>query len=481
MKVSTKLFLTLTGFTCFILATTLILARWSFEQGFHDFNRGIEIQRLEQRAEEILELYTEAGSDWRNVRGRSVKQLLEGRRLRRSRPPPEMRGGPPPRHLVEPAAPGEPQPFRGRMPPRFPPTALHDADGTLVVGPNIKPDKYQVVVPIFEEGELIGELRSHPTPIVSWELANAFSAHQLQNSVAIGIVGIIFSALISLFLTRHLLKPIVAIRKKVSMLTEGDYSSSFDLSRKDELGELIEDIATLSTTLDKTRKANKRWIADISHELRTPLTILTGEIETLKAGYRPLDQIALSSIEQEVARLSVIVNDLYQLSLADIGGLTYNFANQDISGQITRAIDTCRGAAHEKNIQIIYNQTEPRFAKIDESRIQQLFLNLLNNAIAYTDPPGKIFISLTESEQRLIIEFDDTAPGIDALNCEHIFEPLFREDLSRARRGSGAGLGLSICSSIVEAHKGNINAKPSPHGGLKITIELPRSGNQDDQ
>lgn len=474
MKISIKLFLILIGLTVFILATTLLLSRWSFERGFRDFYLGIETQRLETTAQSLSELYASYGEDWQAVPRRYIDNLLQGRRSGppRGRPPRGER--PPPREISSErtsALPGIRRP---------PPTVLYDTDGQVVAGLISDTTKDQITLAIVYNDSVIGELRSQPRPLVTWGLANAFSRQQTKTNGIIALLGIVLSAVISLFLTRHLLKPINSIRNKVSELTQGDYESEFNSTRKDELGELIKDIATLSSTLESTRKANKRWIADISHELRTPLTILTGEIEALRAGYRPLDGKALHSISQEVERLSHIVEDLYQLSLADIGGLKYHFEKEELNKSIQCVVDACLAKAVEKDIEIFFAPKVSVSALIDERRIEQLFLNLLNNSIAYTDSPGEIHISLDFSSKAATIAIEDSAPGIAAENCEQIFQPLFREDLSRARRGSGAGLGLSICQSIIEAHKGTIKAEPSLKGGLKVTIQLPAERTKDE-
>ena len=469
MNISNKLFITLVGLTCFILATTFLLTRWSFEQGFKNFYLGIEKQRLEALSTEIAELYTSSGSNWDEVRQRALNNVLSGRRV----------GGPPPRPRPAErtdAPSSEPAKNRPRNLPghrRPPPTSLYNESGKLIAGSSDNQYYKAISIPIVIDETKIGELKSYPNPVISWELATAFSKQQLLTSLWITALGIILSSIVAIFLTKHLLKPILTIRQQLSLLTKGDYSSEVNVQRKDELGLLLSDIATLTHTLDLTRTANKRWIADISHELRTPLTILSGEIEALKAGFRPLNEEALCSIEQEVQRLSSIVNDLYQLSLADIGGLKYNFANEEINPTLAQAMACCEIAAEEKNIDIQFTNPKPVIARIDAGRIEQLFLNLLNNAIAYTDSPGQVHVSLKKVGENAVIEFEDSAPGIESDNYEHIFEPLFREDKSRVRRGSGAGLGLSICKKIVEAHRGKICAQPSSLGGLKTTVILP--------
>ena len=109
----------------------------------------------------------------------------------------------------------------------------------------------------------------------------------------------------------------------------------------------------------------------------------------------------------------------------------------------------------------------------DDSRLYQLFMNLLRNSLFYTDRPGKIEVDVNVTTHNALININDTPPGVAPAQCERLFEPLYRQDASRSRREAGAGLGLSICRNIVQAHNGHISASPSPLGGVHIHIQLP--------
>ena len=112
----------------------------------------------------------------------------------------------------------------------------------------------------------------------------------------------------------------------------------------------------------------------------------------------------------------------------------------------------------------------------DVQRIDQLLQNLLQNSLAYTDAPGRVTVALSQTASAVIITIDDTLPGVEEVDCEQLFDPLFRREASRSRRTGGAGLGLAICRNIVTAHGGSIYASPSALGGLRIQVEIPLSG-----
>ena len=110
----------------------------------------------------------------------------------------------------------------------------------------------------------------------------------------------------------------------------------------------------------------------------------------------------------------------------------------------------------------------------DSYRLEQLFTNLIENTLRYTDSPGKLEIQLKENKEDILITFSDSEPGVDPDVMDKVFDRFFREELSRSREKGGAGLGLAICHEIVEAHSGKIKATKSEHGGLSIEISLPK-------
>jgi two-component system sensor histidine kinase BaeS len=478
MKISHKLFLSFLGLTSLILIATLSLARWSFEQGFLDFIQGMEKERLERISIQLIEEYQESDNNWQQIKQLGLLNFIDGQ-SRNSRPPPPRAGDrpprgersraqPPPRHRNEP--PGR-KSMRGT-----PPTALFDINGDWISGSTNPDDKDPISqMDIYIDGQLIGQLRSWAAPEQASTLASEFSRQQLLTSLIIGFVCLLVASVISLLLSRILLGPLKRILASVAQLSKGNYQVKFVDSRKDELGKLMQDVEYLSDTLEKNRTAKNRWFANISHELRTPLTVLSGEIEALKAGIRQFDQKQLISLDQEVMLLRHLVDDLYQLSLSDMGGLRYNFAPIDLKSSIQTALESMRQGIEDKGLRLELDFKCDMKFNADAKRIEQLFTNLGANSMAYTDAPGEIHIESYNTGGQLVIEINDSKPSVSEQDCSKLFEPLFRVDQARTRRDSGAGLGLSICKNIVEAHKGTISASPSDLGGLCITIVFDRS------
>jgi two-component system, OmpR family, sensor histidine kinase BaeS len=486
ISIAQKLFAAFVGLTLLVLVATLGLARWSFEQGFLDYVNALEQTRLEQLQAVMAEEYASAGGSWSALTEPRFARLLHRSvsREQQQGPLPQDRfvgDHPPPGRAPGPMPPGIPAsgiPAPGAL--GIPPTTLYDASGKLVVGVSAGGDGMREIrVPIVSDGVVVGELRSAPRRRLASPQETEFSRQQMQTGWLIGIACLVLAIGLSLLLSRGLLAPVRRMIDSVAQLSNGNYGHRMNEDREDELGRLTKDIDRLGSTLEANQSSRKRLLADISHELRTPLTVLTGEIEALKDGVRQFDEKQLASLEQEVLRLSHLVEDLYQLSISDVGGLRYQFASVDLAGLLQHVTDRVRERAVEQGIELSLVRLENSAmatgltVTADAQRLEQLLLNLLENSLAYTDAPGKVTVKLSRVASMAVITIDDTAPGVDEGDCEQLFDPLFRAEASRSRRTGGAGLGLAICRNIASAHGGSITALPSALGGLNIRVELP--------
>ena len=470
LSLAQKLVLAFLGLTLLVLTATLGLARWSFEQGFLDYVNALEQTRLERVRDDIAREYRQSDNSWASMTPARFDNLL-------ARSTPAGPGGRPLAGGAPHVGPNghRPPPIgRAGIPKDSPPTALMNPDGTLIAGDSIGfPDRLSIHVPVVVDGVTVAELRSAPRRRISSPLETAFSRQQLSTSWIIGLSCAALAFVVSLALAQGLLAPIRRMIKHVAELSNGNYGQRLNESRTDELGQLTRDLDHLGTTLEANQNSRRRLLADISHELRTPLTVLTGEIEALQDGLRKFDSDQLESLDQEVKRLRHLVDDLYELSLSELGGLRYQFSTVDVTACLQDATRSLRNRAAQKGIELVIPDTGAITARGDPARLHQLFCNLLENSLAYTDSPGRIELTVTSPDGHVVIKIDDTPPGATAADCEHLFDPLYRQELSRSRRSGGAGLGLAICRNIVEAHNGSITASPSRLGGLCIGVTLP--------
>lgn len=217
----------------------------------------------------------------------------------------------------------------------------------------------------------------------------------------------------------------------------------------------------------------RQLTADISHELRMPLAVLRGELEALEDGVRALTPASLTSLQAEVATLSKLIDDLYELSLADVGALAFHLEPLD-PGRYRLQV---RGAGLHPapDGEVHCAAARPAGGRVarevaiqgDPQRLRQLMQNLLENTLRYTDAGGTLRIHVHRDAAWQCLDVQDSAPGVPEAMLPRVFDRLFRADPSRSRaQGGGAGLGLSLCQTIVHAHGGAIEAKPSPLGGL---------------
>ena len=331
-----------------------------------------------------------------------------------------------------------------------------------------------ILSPINFENEQIGTLALIISERLYEEIDLAFARSNNQTLRFSAIAGLLFAAIISLVLTMNITGPIGKLGRGTRSLISGEFKTRVSIQNRDELGKLSRDFNILAKTLDKNSESQKQWLADISHELRTPIAILKSELEAVEDGIREFDKETLQSLTHEVKRINNLVNDLYELTLADLGAMKYQMREMNIGSSLKEVIESYRDRLESSEIEIkeLIN-TEGAFLG-DSYRLEQLFTNLIENSLRYTDSPGKLEIQLTENKEDISITFSDSEPGVDPDVIDKVFDRFFREELSRSREKGGAGLGLAICHEIVEAHSGKIKATPSEHGGLSIQISLPK-------
>jgi two-component system sensor histidine kinase BaeS len=274
-------------------------------------------------------------------------------------------------------------------------------------------------------------------------------------------------------------RPIRLLAAATRDLASGKYSTRVKDTSGGELGQLSRDFNGLAEILEKNQRARSQWVADISHELRTPLTILRGKIEALQDGvYQPTEE-TFKALHREAVHLGLLVDDLYQLSLSDLGAMSYQRAEVQPCWALEQAVILLEPEFGEKQLTLETSVDLGEDASLfaDNERLKQLFTNLLTNSLRYTDAGGRVQIRVSQQdEERICFDIEDSAPGVSGEHLSKLFDRLYRVDSSRSRDLGGAGLGLSICYNIVKGHNGTIEASNSSLGGLRIRVCLPLSG-----
>jgi len=471
-----KLFLVLVTIISLIVVMMFLLMRFSFQRNFINYINQADQTQLLRIQKNLASFYSQEGSwsrlyeqpyRWREMTApeSALGYNRDFNNLTSQRPDGRL-GRPGPR-----SAPGPgPGPDPLYIGPRL---TLFDLEYRPIIG-RARSAKGINLHAIIVDGETVGWLGVIPLQTPSSKRDIEFFRQQAGNLYIIAAIMFVIAAILSLLMAPRLLKPIRALAAGARQLAGGDFETRVSIDSRDELGQLASDFNNLSATLSVNQSARQRWIADISHELRTPLAILRGELEALQDGVRQYDEKTLVSLHSEVSRLNKIVDDLYQLSLSDLGALDYQKESIDVSKLLKTVIDSYQSRFESAGLNLQFDDNvKPFKVMADGERMTQMFYNILENSLRYTDTGGSLNVKYTVSNKSAIIDFQDSAPGVSNAALVHLFDPLYREEASRNRARGGAGLGLAISRKIIEAHYGTVEAKHSPYDGLWIRIRFP--------
>jgi signal transduction histidine kinase len=289
-----------------------------------------------------------------------------------------------------------------------------------------------------------------------------------------GIIFIVLSVVISIYIAAVIAKPVLQSTRAAHRISGGDFSTRITGKfAVRELHDLSRSVNDLAAALENGEEWQKRLTSDIAHELRTPLTSLQGNIEALIDGIWQPTKEHLESCHEEIVRLHKLVEDLNLLSILERNTLLLHKTNFDLADLLNAVTQQYLPQAHEKGIDLITDLGEsPVYADYD--RLMQVFVNLMSNAVKYTDQ-GNITVTVKPAadpekntdaagDTHYEISITDTGIGIPEDALPHIFERFYRSDKSRNRKTGGAGIGLTIAAAIVEAHHGVISAENKLHG-----------------
>lgn len=436
--IALKLFLVILAAAAVAAAAMALATRASFQSGFLGYLNQVDAQRIDALAGRLADEYRRAGN-WDFLRDDYARL----------------------RALALPAQP-------------IPRLALLDADQHTIVG-TLEVAEEGAVRPVQVDGKTVGWVARTPLRRLSTAAEVSFQQEQQRAAWVTAAFAVALAAVLAFVLSRAFLLPLKRVTEATRRLAAGNYATRVEVRSSDELGRLGEDFNSLAQALERNETLRRRFMADVSHELRTPLAVLSGELEALEDGVRPLTRQSLASLRTEITALGKLVDDLNQLALADSGALAYRKQTIDVVPLLAQTLESHRERLAERGLAVetSWNGAAPVFG--DADRLRQMFRNLLENSARYTDRGGKVRIAARRDGGRVRVDFEDSAPGVPNEALPQLFERFYRVDASRARANGGTGLGLAICRSIAEAHDGHIDATPSPLGGLRVSLSLPVS------
>ncbi len=286
--------------------------------------------------------------------------------------------------------------------------------------------------------------------------------------------GLVASYLMATSIT----KPLRRLTNAAKEIGRGNFDQQIPAAANDEVGQLTRVFNQMATDLSCTEQSRRRFFANVAHELRTPLAILQGNLENISSGVTKPEPEIIISMHEEVMRLSRLVTDLRDLSLAEVSELKLHRKPTDL-GQMAMQLGQFMQPLFDEAGQELTLQLpkDLPLAFVDPDRIRQVLGNLLINASRYSGQGAHIGLRVCAKGQRICIEVCDDGPGIPAADLPHIFEQFYRGEKSRNRENGGSGIGLALARRYVEIHGGSIAAKNQPQGGACFVIKLPQAEN----
>lgn len=278
------------------------------------------------------------------------------------------------------------------------------------------------------------------------------------------------------WLMRRSLRPVDEITKQAEGITSTNLSERLpEIRTGDEIERLSTALNRMIVRLDQAFQHVNRFSADASHELRTPLTILQLELEAIvqTQTLNPALAEQMGSILEETHRMSRIIENLLAVSRLDAGEVRMEKKRLDLSQLVASTADQMKLLAEEKSIALVGDLATDVWVEGDRAYLQQVIVNLLDNAIKYTHEGGQVVVCVRRNDSTAVLEVSDDGVGIPSEAFPHVFERFYRTDKARSRDSGGAGLGLAIVKAICSAHGARVSVSSKEGNGSCFTVEVP--------
>lgn len=326
--------------------------------------------------------------------------------------------------------------------------------------------------PIYSNNELIGGI------FVMASIEDLYQSLDLiKRSIILAGVGAVFLALgLTFILSRKLSSPLIEMEKATRKIATGDLNTRVSNESKDEIGSLAAAINDLAVELHRYRSNRREFFANISHELQTPITYLEGYANALENELYQNEEEKkqyLQIIQREAGRMSTLVKDLFELSKMEEGKVALVFEEVDLVEVVENALLKTKIKAQEKGLQLEFERLHD-FPSIDADglRMEQVIINLIENAIRYTEK-GFVKIKLSSNLEAVKVTVEDTGIGIPKDDIPFLFDRFYRVEKSRSREFGGTGLGLAIVKQLVELQGGIITVESQIGKGTCFELEFP--------
>ncbi len=313
----------------------------------------------------------------------------------------------------------------------------------------------------------------------------AYSLAQIQQNVGrirltfmLSVLGYaVLIVLITVWLAGTIVSPVEQLDESAQELAAGNLSHRVKVQGTDEITHLGNTLNRMAERLQMLEGLRRQYVSNVSHELRTPLAAIRGMAETIQQHGEADPELRrryLPRIISQTERLARLATQLLDLAQIESGNLVSRFAPVDLGAVLSEVTQTCANGAAERGVDLVV-RVEPGLPLLegDRDRLEQVFINLIDNAVRHTPRGGSVSASIHGVAQGLEAVVEDTGEGIPADHLPHLFERFYRVDASRSRSGGGTGLGLSIVEQIIKAHQGTIHVESEIDRGTRFVLRLP--------
>lgn len=292
-----------------------------------------------------------------------------------------------------------------------------------------------------------------------------------------GLIAIFFSTIMGGALANGLAKPVNRITSTARQIRNGDLTARTGLKGDDEIGKLGETFDDMAAHLEKDLALEHRLTSDVAHELRTPLMAMQATVEAMRDGVMEANDENLARIEHEVRRLSRLVDAMLKLSRMENGTTPFRPQRTEMVGLVRSIYDGQHPLFHDSGLRLRLDVDVPReetYCDVDRDMIRQAIVNLMSNALRYTEPGGYVILGITQDRTDALISVKDTGIGIAKEDLSRVFSRFWRAENSREQAAGGLGVGLAVTKEIIDRHQGYISVESELGKGTEFTLHLPR-------
>lgn len=355
------------------------------------------------------------------------------------------------------------------------------AEGTKPV-PAAVPTAQEALVTsqiLDEEGIVVGEVRlwAFGSEALLTKSDASFRSNSYGAIATAAAIAALLACVIGYFVSRGMAKPIQRITSTAKQIRNGDLTARTGVTGADEIGQLGETFDDMATTIERDIKLEHRLTGDVAHELRTPLMAMQATVEAMQDGVLPADDEHLEVVASEVRRLSRLIDAMLKLSRLENGTTEVKVEKTDMVYLVKSLVSAQHQLFHERGLHLRFVDETAHgelYADVDPDLIREAIVNLMSNAMRYTNPDGWVKVSLRQDRSDVLIGVQDTGIGIAKEDIPQTFSRFWRSDVSRERVSGGLGVGLAITKEIVDKHNGTILVESELGKGTTFTLRIPQ-------